>query len=128
MDRGGRELSTVGDPARYEHLAMSPDERRIAVTFVGSGTPENRDIWILDVARGTRIASRLMPATTTMPVWSPDNSRIVFSAIRDGANSTLRQKRLDVTTNEEAVFRRPARWPGAARRLVGRWSVHRLCT
>ena len=127
MDRAGNELTTVGDAARYEHLALSPDERRIAVTLVDSGTPENRDIWIMDVARGTSDRFTTDAGNDNMPVWSPDNSRIVFSAIRDGANSTLRQKRLDVATNEEAVFPPPGvAGPAAARRLVGRWPVHRL--
>jgi len=54
-----------------------------------------------------------------MPVWSPDNSRIVFSAIRDGANSTLRQRQLDGAVNEEAVF--PSRVAGPA--LPTDWSA-----
>jgi Tol biopolymer transport system component len=81
---------------------MSSDERRIAVVLTG-GTPENRDIWILDSARATRTRFTFDPADDNAPVWSPDDLRIVFQAIRDGANSTLRQKRVDGTSNEETV-------------------------
>ena len=120
MDRTGGQLNTLGDPARYEQLAMSPDERSVAVTFVGSDTPENRDIWILDVARGTQIRFTTDAGSDNMPVWSPDNSHIVFQAIREGANSTLRQKALDGATNEEAVF--PSRVAGV-QALPTDWSA-----
>ena len=106
-DRAGGELATVGDAARYEHLALSPDEQRIAVTLVDSGTPENRDIRILDVARGTSDRFTTDAGSDNYPVWSPDNSQVVFAAIRDGANLTLRQKRLDGATSEEDVFPPP---------------------
>ena len=103
MDRSGRELGAVGDAAAYEGLAMSPDERRVAVV-VSTGMPENRDIWILDVARGTQSRFTFDPGDDNAPVWSPDNLHIVFQALRDGTHSTLRQKRTDGTTNEESVL------------------------
>jgi Tol biopolymer transport system component len=103
IDRAGRELGALADPASYEALAMSPDERRVAVVF-GSGTPENRDIWILDAARGTQTRFTFDPGDDHMPVWSPDNLRIVFQAIRDGSGLSLRQKQVDGTTSEEAVL------------------------
>jgi Tol biopolymer transport system component len=111
MDRAGRELGTFGDPGMYEGIALSSDDRRIAVT-VSAGVPENRDISILDVARGTQARFTFDPGSDSSPVWSPDNLRIVFQAIRDGANSSLRQKRVDGTTNEEAVL--PPDVPGPA--------------
>ena len=56
IDRGGRAIGTVGEAALYLSLALSPDEHRVAVGL-GSGSPANRDIWIIDVARN--VLSRL---------------------------------------------------------------------
>ena len=43
MDRAGRELGAVGDPAVYLGFALSSDDRRVA-TSLATGTMENRDI------------------------------------------------------------------------------------
>jgi len=84
FDRGGKSLGTLGQPADYYGgLALSPDGKRVAV---GELDPAgNRDIWLLDVARGvhTRFTFDALSAT---PIWSPDGTRLVF-------NSTSREIR-----------------------------------
>ena len=45
--------ASVGGPAPYLNLALSPDERRVAVA-VGAGDLQNVDIWIIDIARNVR--------------------------------------------------------------------------
>ena len=52
-DRTGRALGTVGGPAPYLNLALSPEERRVAVA-VGTVNLQNVDIWIIDMARNGR--------------------------------------------------------------------------
>ena len=101
-DRAGRQLGTIGDPAPYQSLALSPDERRVAVVLT-SGTPENRDIWILDAARGIQTRFTFDAGDDNGPVWSPDNLRIVFQSTREGS-AAMRQKRVDGTTNEEPLL------------------------
>jgi Tol biopolymer transport system component len=110
MDRAGRELGTLGEPAAYFSLALSSDERRVAVA-AASGTPENRDIWILDVQRGTQTRFTFDPGGDSAPVWSPDGLSIVFQASREGFPQ-LRRKRLDGTGNEEPLLTSVG--PGAA--------------
>jgi eukaryotic-like serine/threonine-protein kinase len=102
MDRAGRELGSVGEPAAYFSLALSSDERRVAVA-AASGTPENRDIWILDVQRGTQTRFTFDPGGDSAPVWSPDDLSIVFQASREGFPQ-LRRKRLDGAGNEEPLL------------------------
>jgi Tol biopolymer transport system component len=81
VDRGGRLLGTVGEPGDYFNIALAPDEKRVAVTLL-TGTPENRDIWLIDIPRS--VSSRLTsdPANDVLPTWSPDGSRIVFGSNR----------------------------------------------
>jgi Tol biopolymer transport system component len=101
MDRAGRELGTVGDPETYLNLALSSDERRVAVAFA-SGTPENMDIWILDAQRGT-IRFTFDPGLDAAPIWSPDDLNILFQASRQGFPQ-MRQKRVDGTNDDEPLL------------------------
>ena len=83
FDRAGRALGTLGEAAPYINLALSPDERRVAVAL-GTGSPENRDIWIIDIARNVRSRLTFDPGTDASPVWSPDGTRIAFEGQRSG--------------------------------------------
>jgi hypothetical protein len=65
FDRTGKPLSTVGDVAHYGDVELSPDGTRAAVTLPTTGPM--RDIWIVDLARGTR--QRLPPIRATR--WRP---------------------------------------------------------
>ena len=101
MDRAGRELGTIGDPAARLSMSLSSDERRVAVTLVG-GPPENRDIWILDAQRGTPTRFTFDAGLDDSPIWSPDNVTLVFQTSHGGFPE-LRQKRLDGTGNDEPL-------------------------
>jgi Tol biopolymer transport system component/tRNA A-37 threonylcarbamoyl transferase component Bud32 len=81
-DRSGRELGSVGTPAAYGEMWLSPDGNRVVVTSGEAGGGDAEDLWIHDLERG--VASRLTfdPASDIAPVWSPDGSRIAFSSMR----------------------------------------------
>jgi Tol biopolymer transport system component len=82
--RTGRELETVGDPAAYYNVSISPDDRRIAVVKVIANTG---DIWIVDAARKVSTRFTFDPGDDWTPVWSPDGSRIAFNSNRDGRDA-----------------------------------------
>ena len=81
FDRTGRELGTLSDAAPYSGLALSPDERRVAVTLE-TGAPNNVDIWLIDIARNIRSRLTVHPGQERSPVWSPDSARIAFQSSR----------------------------------------------
>jgi len=88
-DRDGRKLGPVGEPGVYRQIALSPDEKRVAVDRIDPQTG-GRDLWLLELSRG--IFSRLTsdPAMEMDPVWSPDGSQIVFASSRKGPRDLYR--------------------------------------
>ena len=102
FDRAGRVLATLGEAVPYINLALSPDERRVAVAM-GTGSPENHDIWIIDIARNVRSRLTFDPGTDGSPVWSPDGTRIAFEGQRSGKVS-LRQKLINGTAADESLL------------------------
>ena len=81
FDQQGNSAGTLGDPGEYSTPAISPDGSRVAVAM---GAQPNRDIWILDVARGASTRFTFDPARDDYPVWSPDGKDIAFSSTRGG--------------------------------------------
>jgi Tol biopolymer transport system component len=102
FDRAGKVLATVADPAAYLGLALSPDDRQVAVAL-GTGAPENRDIWNIDVSRGTRSRVTTDPMPDLSPVWSPDGLRVAFGGQRAGRYS-LRLRAVTGTADDELLF------------------------
>jgi eukaryotic-like serine/threonine-protein kinase len=100
-DRTGRALGTVGEPAPYLNLALSPEERRVAIA-VGAVNLQNIDIWIIDMARNGRSRLTGEPGVHGAPVWSPDGTRIAFQSRRSGKLS-LREKRVGGTSPDESL-------------------------
>src|SRR5262249_13508974 len=76
VDHDGRVQQVVGQPQRgLDAPALSPDGRRVAVS---ANEKAKADIWIHDLARGTR--GRLVSGTQheTAPSWAPTGDRIFF--------------------------------------------------
>lgn len=70
FDRAGVEVGRLGEAADYGDLSSSPDGARLAVSVREPGR-EAGDIWIFDVAKGTRTRLTSGSADDTAPVWSP---------------------------------------------------------
>jgi Tol biopolymer transport system component len=83
FDRHGRRLGTVGEPAVYSNPALSPDEKNLVVSRQDPQTG-TRDLWLLNLDYGTSSRLTFDPTDETCISWSPDSSRIVYSASRKG--------------------------------------------
>jgi serine/threonine protein kinase len=77
LDRRGRELGVLGQPAVVDFVRISPSGNRIAVDVEDSrfGTS---DLWVFEAASGasTRLTSGQIDESA--PVWTPDGARLVF--------------------------------------------------
>ena len=104
FDRTGKALATVGDLALYDQVELSPDGTRAAVTVAGTGSVNTSDIWLVDLARGTRQRLTSDPGNELAPVWSPDGSRIVFDSNRSGNPDLYQKATSGVGAAEEAIL------------------------
>ena len=80
LDRAGRQTETGLAPGPIDSPRLSHDGRRVA--YHVEDRQERGDIWIYDLAR--RVSNRFTfdPANDFDPVWSPDDTRLVFSSNR----------------------------------------------
>src|SRR5262245_35619422 len=83
FDRQGRRAGIVGERGFYSNPALSADGRYLAVGRAERPT-DPRDIWILDLMRGSSSRFTFDPSDELNPAWSPDGSRIVFTSDRKG--------------------------------------------
>jgi Tol biopolymer transport system component len=76
FDRGGKPLGDLGEPRPYRNPRLSPDGKRVAVEIVDRSG--NRDIWLMDVARGVPVRFTFDSGRDAAPVWSPDGQKIAW--------------------------------------------------
>ena len=69
FDRAGKTLGTLGEGGVDVNLSLSPDEQQVAVAL-RSGSPENLDIWTIDIARKLRNRVTSDAQSEGWPVWS----------------------------------------------------------
>jgi Tol biopolymer transport system component len=84
FDRTGKALGVAGalDADQANAPELSPDGRRVAIDRVIQG---NRDVWLMDLARGGLTRFTFEASVDGYPAWSPDGSRIAFESRRKGS-------------------------------------------
>ena len=109
FDRRGNRLGIVGVPGAYFSLDLSPDGQSVVVDR--EDQTGDRDIWLLDVARGASSRLTGRSAINTSPVWSPDGNRIIFMSTRDGVWNLYRRSSSDAGKDELLLETSRNKWP-----------------
>ena len=84
MDRAGKELDTLGDPAEYEDPDFSPAGDMLAFDLTDTRSGKT-DIWIRDLSRGINSRFTFGPDNSFAPLWSRRGDAIVYASDREGA-------------------------------------------
>ena len=81
---GGRRavMDIAGD---YSFPRLSPDGRQLAISI---GSVDHRDVWLDELASGTRTRLTTEGLTNERPEWSPDGRRVLFRSDR-GSRSAI---------------------------------------
>jgi Tol biopolymer transport system component len=123
FDRQGVAFGTVGAAGAYGGLALSPDGSRVAVERTDTTTGSSgSDLFLIGTTNARTERFTFQPGSETTPVWSPDASRIVYSATTGGATD-LYEKLSNGAGGENAVFKSsepkyPTDWSPDGRTIV----------
>lgn len=103
VDVKGREDAIhIIPPARYGYPRLSPDGKRVALSMIEGG---NRDVYVLDFERGSRIRLSEGANEDFLAVWSADGRRVYYGSNRGGFH--IYSRAADGTGSEELLVDNP---------------------
>jgi Tol biopolymer transport system component len=113
-DAIGRKTGTLTLPAgHYEGLSISPDGTH--AVMVRSTSPSESALWLVDLTRGSASPLSSGPGRNDGPVWSPDGTRVVFTADREGPENVFIKTVADAAPEQpffrsDVLFKGPTAW------------------
>jgi Tol biopolymer transport system component len=103
FDASGKPLESVGKAEDVRSPNLSHDGRRVAISILDPDTGTT-DIWVLDLMRGVSTRMTFGDSNDFLPVWSPDDSTLVYSSSGDGPGDLL-LRRTSGSGHEEVLYR-----------------------
>jgi Tol biopolymer transport system component len=110
FSRRGAQIATVGAPALYERVRLSPDGRWLAFD-------RELDVFVLDLERGPVRPFASGPAADIAPVWIDNGAALAFASSREPVGNVsqtninaanLYQRALAIAGKDELVWRKTA--------------------
>ena len=91
IDRSGKELGRIGDPAVMYNPTLSPDNSRVALD-ISDQKANNVDVWIESTTGGGNSRFTFDPAEEVVGVWSRDGTMLAYrGSIVGGASLFLKR-------------------------------------
>nr|MDQ5873143.1 protein kinase [Acidobacteriota bacterium] len=110
LDRSGAVLGTVGEPARFFNGGdpeIAPDGTRATVSIVDLRTGD-ADIWMIDLASGTRSRFTTGPGDKFWSAWARDGSRVAYNISNPGGSGyDIILRSMDGSGQEETLVSDP---------------------
>jgi eukaryotic-like serine/threonine-protein kinase len=106
VDRSGKELGRIGDPAVMDNPTLSPDGSRVALD-ISDEKANNVDIWIESTTGAGNSRFTFDPAEEVAAVWSRDGSQLAYR-IADAAGPSLLLKSASGLERERRRITLPA--------------------
>jgi Tol biopolymer transport system component len=88
FDRSGEERGVFGEPSEIALARLSPQGDRVVYSSPDPQTG-NRDLWYIEIGRGTTSRLTNHVANDFHAVWSPDGRQLVFGSDRDGGSEPM---------------------------------------
>jgi len=82
FDRSGTTQGVVGTRGKYADVELSPDGTQASVSI--AAPRGQRDIWLIDIARGVPTKFTFDDGGAQASIWAPDGKRVAFNASRAG--------------------------------------------
>ena len=79
VDRRGLETPALRDAGAYQHVALSPDGSRVALSLWDG---INQDVWVYDLDRELLTRLTFEAARGFGPLWTPDGQRVIYMSER----------------------------------------------
>jgi Tol biopolymer transport system component len=97
-------LGAAGGAVRSgNNFALSPDGKRV-VTERAVLEGGRSDLWITDLEHSTDGRFTFDPSINSIPVWSPDGSKVAFASNRGGGVFNLHQRASNGTGQDELLL------------------------
>ena len=119
VDAGGRSRRIDDVAARHQTPRIAPDGRRAAVSAVSAVL--RRDLWLIDLAAGSRRQLTSAAGDNHSPLWSPDGATLTFASSRTGLQRPFRLRLRDLEVSDALLGgdqRTPGSWSPDGRRLA----------
>ena len=125
LNRTGTTVGALGQPDDSQLLLMqlSSDGRTVAVERNVDG---NRDVWLIDVARGVHRRLTFDEGDDGAPIFSPDGSRVVHATGGNREFFEMQERRSDGTKGQMLVlasdddYKQPQDWTSDGRYILYR--------
>ncbi len=118
-DRSGNLISATGTPGEWGSPSVSPDGRRLAISYSDPKAASKPDIWVYDLARNVKTRVTSAPGINAAAFWAPDSQHVCFVSDRNGS-FRLFEKAADGTGTATPLV--PSEDPDAAE-FFGSWSA-----
>ncbi len=99
-DRTGKKITAI-DSGRFRDVHISPDQTKISAALTGA--TDHMELYLYDVARGTKSQFSFSHTRDDDPIWSPDGNTIVFDSTRTGTID-LYTKPADGSHQEQLLY------------------------
>jgi len=103
VDGDGKTVGKVSEPSIYGESRLSPDGKKLAVPIL----KPTIDLWVLDLAQGTRSRLTFGGKNVDNPVWSADGRTIYFSYTADNRPMQIYRRPADGSRPQEALIATP---------------------
>ena len=101
FDRNGNKVGAVGQPDVYANAIISSNGKFVALDKTDMGSL-NIDVWTYELQRDAAKRLTFDPGQDTIPLWSPDGTRLVFTSNRQ-SHFDLYMKNSDGMQEEKSI-------------------------